>query len=172
MIVEIFGTPICVDTARAQRFFTEHKMEWRLLNIRKGFSPADIEAIADIVGLEKLIARDKPRYAERGLEPIAPTGPMIESYLLEDPLLCRTPVIRFGPDKATVGWEPEIWERWCSEFHGPSSGSTDEGKKHKERKNKHVEEVKAAEPKPADANPEPKAEPNETKANDTSDPIF
>jgi arsenate reductase-like glutaredoxin family protein len=35
----------------------------------------------------------------------------MEQVLLENPRLFRTPIVRCGP-KATVGYQPEVWQNW------------------------------------------------------------
>ena len=40
----------------------------------------------------------------------------IEEELLNDPLLLRTPIVRNGKE-VTVGYEPEVWEKWINESH-------------------------------------------------------
>ena len=37
-----------------------------------------------------------------------------EEKLLENPKLLRTPIVRNGK-KATVGYQPEVWDRWRQE---------------------------------------------------------
>jgi arsenate reductase-like glutaredoxin family protein len=37
----------------------------------------------------------------------------IETELLEDPLLLKTPIVRNGR-LATIGYQPEVWMDWIS----------------------------------------------------------
>ncbi|MBN9165035.1 MAG: hypothetical protein J0I07_28990 [Myxococcales bacterium] len=79
---------------------------------QKGLSPGELRSVAARVGgVEALIDRDGKRYVDKGLKYSAPTGPRIEALLLDDPLLLRTPIVRRGQD-ATLGYQPEVWERW------------------------------------------------------------
>ncbi len=113
--LQIFGTRKCADTRRAERFFKERRVAFQAIDIAsKGPSPGELRKIAQAVGgAEKLIDRDGKRYLDRGLKYAAPTGPRIEQILVDDPLLLRTPVVRAG-DRATVGFQPDVWSAWLA----------------------------------------------------------
>jgi arsenate reductase len=114
--LQVFGTRKCPDTRKAERFFKERRLKFQLIDIaEKPPSPGELRKIAAAVGgIEALIDREGRRYVDRGLKYAAPTGPRIEQALLDDPLLMRTPVVRAG-QRATVGYSPEVWERWLAE---------------------------------------------------------
>jgi len=111
--VQIFGTRKCQDTRKAERFFRERGIAVQRIELeRKGPSAGELRSVAARVGgTEQLIDREGRRYVEKGLKYAAPTGARIEAMLLEDPLLLRTPIVRSGSE-ATVGYCPEVWERW------------------------------------------------------------
>lgn len=111
--LQIFGTKKCTETRKAERWFKERRVPFQLIDLaQKGPSPGELRKIASAVGgVEQLIDRDGKRYLERGLKYAAPTGPRIEQALLDDALLLRTPVVRAG-DRATVGFQPEVWQGW------------------------------------------------------------
>jgi arsenate reductase-like glutaredoxin family protein len=113
MNVQIFGTPKCADTRKAERWFKERRIPVHSINLReRGLSPGELRAVAQAVGgAEALIDREGARYRDRGLRAAAPTGPRIEAALVDDPLLLRTPVVRSGK-QATVGYHPEAWATW------------------------------------------------------------
>jgi arsenate reductase-like glutaredoxin family protein len=107
MIVQIFGTKKCQDSRKAERWFKERGRQIQSIDLReKGISPGELKSVAARVGIEALT-----RYRDKGLKFAAPTGPRIEQLLLDDPLLLKTPVVRFGKE-ATVGYKPEVWEGW------------------------------------------------------------
>jgi arsenate reductase len=62
-------------------------------------------------GFEALIDREGKRYVDKGLKYAAPTGPRIEQALVDDPLLLRTPIVR-SEGRATVGYQPDVWQGW------------------------------------------------------------
>jgi len=35
--------------------------------------------------------------------------------ILEDPLLLKTPVVRNGKHKVTIGHQPDVWQQWVDE---------------------------------------------------------
>ena len=79
------------------------------LFIARGLDAVSLDAIAEEAGVAKRFVY--ARYRDKGLKYAAPTGPRIEQLLVEDPLLLKTPVVRFGKE-ATVGFCPEIWATW------------------------------------------------------------
>lgn len=113
VIIQIFGTKKCQDTRKAERWFKERGMKVQSVDLaQKGLSPGELRSVAARVGgVEALIDRDGKRYVDKGLKYSAPTGPRIEALLLDDPLLLKTPIVRRGQE-ATLGHQPEVWERW------------------------------------------------------------
>jgi arsenate reductase-like glutaredoxin family protein len=110
--VQIFGTKKCSDTRKAERWFKERGRPIMSVDLReRGLSPGELKSVGARLGFEALIDREGARYRDKGLKYAAPTGPRIEQMLLDDPLLLKTPVVRFGKE-ATVGWHPEVWEGW------------------------------------------------------------
>jgi arsenate reductase len=123
MNVQLFGTKKCAESRKAERFFRERGVKLHVVDLAdKGMSAGELRNVAGRVGgLEALIDREGKRYLERGLKYSAPTGPRIEQMLVEDPLLLRTPIIR-SDGRATVGYAPEIWQRWIDDARAPKSG--------------------------------------------------
>jgi arsenate reductase (glutaredoxin) len=116
MNVQLFGTKKCADSRKAERFFKERGVALHVVDLgAKGMSGGELRNVASRVGgMEALIDRDGKRYVERGLKYAAPTGPRIEQMLADDPLLLRTPIVR-SEGRATVGYAPEVWQRWIDE---------------------------------------------------------
>jgi arsenate reductase len=116
MNVQLFGTKKCADSRKAERFFKERGVGLHVVDLgAKKMSPGELRNVASRVGgMEALIDRDGKRYVERGLKYAAPTGPRIEQMLADDPLLLRTPIVR-SDGRATVGYAPEVWQRWIDE---------------------------------------------------------
>jgi arsenate reductase-like glutaredoxin family protein len=106
MPLQLFGTPRCQDTKKAQRFFKERGLRVQFIDLSdKGISPGELRAIAAAVGLETLADRDGKRWRDKGLDHLLVD---LEESLLADPLLLRTPILRDGK-KAVVGLAPEAW---------------------------------------------------------------
>lgn len=111
--IQIFGTKKCAETRKAERFFRERGAKIHFVDlVQKGMAAGELRNVASRVGgIEALIDREGKRYVDRGLKYSAPTGPRIEQALIDDPLLLRTPIVRFG-SAATVGHRPEVWAEW------------------------------------------------------------
>jgi arsenate reductase-like glutaredoxin family protein len=111
--IQIFGTRKCADSRKAERFFKERGIKVHYVDLaQRGPSPGELRSVAARAGgMEALMDRASKRYVDKGLQYAAPTGARIEVMLLEDPLLLRTPIVRNGAH-ATVGYSPEVWEKW------------------------------------------------------------
>ena len=116
MNIQLYGTKKCPDSRKAERFFKERGVKLHVLDLaQKGMSAGELRNVAARVGgMEALIDRAGKRYADRGLRHMAPTGPRVEQALVDDPLLLRTPIVR-SDGRATVGYAPEVWQRWIDE---------------------------------------------------------
>jgi arsenate reductase-like glutaredoxin family protein len=112
MTVQIFGVRKCQETRKAERWFKERRVAVSMIDLAdRGLSPGELKSVAARTTLEALIDREGARYRDRGLRTAAPTGPRIETALLADPLLLRTPIVRCGKE-ATVGYQPDVWATW------------------------------------------------------------
>src|SRR5215510_1708929 len=112
MNIQIFGTNKCADTRKAQRFFKERGIRFQFVDLKeKGLSKGELRSVATRVPLEQLLDRSSPRFTERGLTHAWLNAEKIEAFLLDDPLLLRTPIVRNGRE-ATVGYCPEVWKGW------------------------------------------------------------
>jgi len=69
-----------------------------------------MENIKQIIPIEELINKEGKQFKKRGFEYMVYD---IETELLEDSLLLKTPIVRNGR-LATVGYKPEIWKEWIS----------------------------------------------------------
>ncbi len=109
MTIQIFGTAKSNDTKKALRFFKERGIKPNFRDLReKGLAKGELENIARKIPLEELIDTESKQYKKRGM---AYMKFDIEEELLEDPLLLKMPVVRFGKE-VTVGYKPEVWKTW------------------------------------------------------------
>ena len=109
MNIQIIGTKKCRDTQKAERFFKERRISYHFRDIlEKGISKGELENIKQAIPLEELIDKEGRQFKKRGLEYMVYD---IETELLEDSLLLKTPVVRNGR-LASVGYQPEIWKEW------------------------------------------------------------
>ncbi len=112
VVIQIFGTKKCKDTQKAERFFKERRVPYQFRDLtQKGVSKKELENFNQFYELEDLIDKEGKQYAKRNLQYILHD---VETELLEDPLLFKTPVVRFNR-KVVVGYEPEKWFEFTSE---------------------------------------------------------
>lgn len=112
MNIQIFGLKKCSETRKAQRFFKERRIPFHFIDLsQKEMSKGELRSVAARVPLEDLIDTASKRFVEKGLTHASLHAARIETLLLEDALLIRTPVVRNGKD-ATVGHCPEVWKTW------------------------------------------------------------
>lgn len=109
MNIQIFGTPRCQDTRKAQRFFKERGISFQYIDLTaKALSKGELSSVKSAIGIENLIDKEGKEYARRNLKYLTHN---IEEELLNNPLLLKTPIVRNGP-KATTGYKPDVWKEW------------------------------------------------------------
>lgn len=109
MNIQIFGTPKCQDTRKAQRYFKERGIPFQYVDLTaKGLSKGELGSVKSAVGIENLIDTGGKEYTRRNLKYLTHN---VEEELLNNPLLFRTPIVRNG-SRATVGYAPDIWREW------------------------------------------------------------
>jgi len=113
MNIQIIGTKSCADTRKAERFFKERRVPIQFRDIKeKGLSQGELNNITRHIEPEDLIDTEGKQYRKRNMEYLV-YDPVEE--ILEDPLLLKTPVVRNGKHKVTVGHQPEVWAQWVEE---------------------------------------------------------
>ena len=112
MNIQIFGTNKSFDTKKAQRWFKERGIRFQMIDMKeKGMSRGEFDNVCRAVGgWAKLVdenAKDK--------DTLALLKWLDESQqadkLFENQQLFRQPIVRNGR-QATVGYCPEVWEKW------------------------------------------------------------
>ena len=103
MNIQIFGTNKSFDTKKAQRWFKERGIRFQMIDMKeKGMSRGEFDNVCRAVGgWAKLVdenAKDKDTLA-------------LLKWLDESQQLFRQPIVRNGR-QATVGYCPEVWEKW------------------------------------------------------------
>ncbi|MCI9121361.1 MAG: ArsC family transcriptional regulator [Oscillibacter sp.] len=110
MNIQIFGSPKCFDTKKAQRWFKERRIKFQYVDLpTKGLSPREYQSVKQKVGFEGLVNPACRAYEDLYMAYITPAAQ--EEKLLENPVLFRTPIVRNGKE-VTVGFHPEVWETW------------------------------------------------------------
>lgn len=110
MNIQIFGKTKCFDTKKAERWFKERRIKYQLIDLpRYGMSVGELKNVLNAIGgLDKII--DDKSSNSALLKYLAYEQDKIDK-LLENPKLFKTPIVRNGK-QATVGYCPDVWEKW------------------------------------------------------------
>ena len=110
MNIQIFGKSKCFDTKKAERWFKERRIKFQSIDLPKfGMSAGEFKNVCNAVGgIDNLI--DEKSQDAAIFKYLAYPEDKIQK-LLENPKLFKTPIVRNGK-QATVGYCPEIWEKW------------------------------------------------------------
>jgi len=112
MNIQILGTKKCSDTRKAERFFKERRINFYLRDLaEKGISRGELESIKRTFSVDELIDTESKQYKLRNMQFMKFD---IESELLADALLFKTPIVRNG-NNVTIGYQPEIWKKWIED---------------------------------------------------------
>lgn len=113
MNIQIFGKSKSFDTKKAERWFKERSIKFQSIDlVRYGMSKGEFESVKRAVGsLDALI--DSKAKGAAALQYLAYESDK-EQKLLGEPAMFMAPIVRNGK-KATVGYQPEIWESWTKE---------------------------------------------------------
>ena len=109
MNIQIIGTKKCKETQKAERYFKERRIPFHFRDLNeKGLTKGELENISRVIPLDDLIDRESKRFKDRGMQFMVFD---IETELLSDPLLLRTPIVR-NERLVTVGYQPDTWKLW------------------------------------------------------------
>ncbi len=107
--IQIFGLKKCSDTNKAIRFFKERAIKTQFVDLNeKALSKGELDSISRKINLDDLLDKDGKQFKKRNLEFMTFD---LYTELLNDPLLLKTPITRFG-QLAALGNCPEIWKSW------------------------------------------------------------
>ena len=102
------------DTQKAERFFKERRVSYQRVDVLKyGVGKRELESVAAAVGLDSLCDKDTKAWRESVLA-YTQSRDTILSGLMEKPQLLKLPIVRSGK-LATVGYCPDVWEKWIAE---------------------------------------------------------
>jgi len=111
-IIQIFGTLKCSETRKAERFFSDRKIQFHFRDLNeKGISKGELDNISRVIPVDDLIDREGKQFRKRNLEFMKFK---VEEELLNDALLFKTPIVRYGKE-VTVGYAPEVWKKWINQ---------------------------------------------------------
>ena len=111
MNVQIFTRSKCFDSKKAERWFKERRIKYQQIDLdAKGLSPRELDSVIAAVGLENLID-EKSKSPDAATMKYLSSNEQKREKLLDDPRLIKSPIVRNGR-LATVGYCPEVWEKW------------------------------------------------------------
>lgn len=110
--IQIFGKSKCFDTKKAERWFKERRIKFQSVDLlRFGLSGKEFDSVLRAVGgIDNLIdwnSKDPQVTLMRYMDDRVAK----EDKVFDAPELMRTPIVRNGKE-ATVGFCPDIWEKW------------------------------------------------------------
>ena len=111
MNIQIYSRSKCFDSKKAERWFKERRIKFQLIDLdSKGLSPRELDSVIAAVGLENIIDEKSKSPEAAMMKYLSSRGQKIDK-LLDDPRLIKSPIVRNGR-QATVGYCPDIWEKW------------------------------------------------------------
>ena len=112
MNIQIFGTKKCNDTKKAERFFKERGIKYQFIDMKeKGMSKGELTSVASANGsLTNMVNPDAKDKDALALFAYIAEEDKLEK-LLENQHIIKTPVVRNGK-QSTLGYQPEVWEKW------------------------------------------------------------
>ncbi len=112
MNIQLIGTKQCKDTQKAERFFKERRIYFYFRDLnKKGISKGELNNICRVIPIDELLDKEGRQFKKRNLEYMVYNT---EEELLNDPLLFKTPIVRNG-NLVTLGYQPEIWNKWIKD---------------------------------------------------------
>ena len=99
------------DTQKAERYFKERRVPYQRVDVLKfGIGKRELESVAAAVGLDALCDKESKAFRESVIA-YTQSRDTIIGGLMEKPQLLRLPIVRSGKH-ATVGYCPDVWEKW------------------------------------------------------------
>ena len=112
MNIQIFGKSKCFDTKKAERYFKERRIKYQMVDlIRYGLSGKEFDAVLRGVGGVDNLIDWEGKSPEITLMKYMDDACAKEDKIFDNPGLMRTPIVRNGK-QVTVGYCPEVWEKW------------------------------------------------------------
>ena len=112
MNIQIFGKSKCFDTKKAERWFKERRIKFQAIDLNRfGMSGKEFDSVLRAVGgIDNLIDWNGKSQEITNMKYMDDKVAK-EDKVFDDPSLMRTPIVRNGK-QATVGFCPEVWEKW------------------------------------------------------------
>ena len=119
MQVQIFGTKKSPETRKALRFFAERRIKTHFVDLNeRAASPGELKRFAQKFGVQALIDPQSKRFKELGLHAGYHTDERWLQKLADEPLLLRTPLVRYE-NKLAIGDAEADWKSWINPAGSP-----------------------------------------------------
>ena len=114
MDVQIFGVKKSADTRKALRFFAERRTRTHFVDLQeRAASRGELTRFAQKFGVQALIDESSRRYGELGLRTARYGDERWMQILVEEPLLLRIPLVRYG-NSLSIGAADATWKSWLA----------------------------------------------------------
>jgi len=114
MDVQIFGTKKSAETRKALRFFAERRVRTHFVDLlERAASRGELTRFAQKFGVRALVDEGSRRFAELGLRSAHYSDERWLAILVDEPLLLRLPLVRYG-NALTVGAAEDSWKDWLA----------------------------------------------------------
>ncbi len=112
MQVQIFGIKKSSDTRKAQRFFSERRIQVHFVDLKvRPASHGELCRFVQKFGIDALVDRESRPFADRGLQHAQLSEDRWIEKLVEEPLLLKIPLVRCQ-NRLSVGVAEEEWKEW------------------------------------------------------------
>jgi arsenate reductase len=112
--VQIFGTKKSAATRQALRFFAERRIRTHFVDLtQRAAAAGELRRFAQKFGVRALVDREAKRFGELGLSAATYSDERWLAKLVEEPLLLRQPLVRYG-NLLTVGPADPTWKEWAA----------------------------------------------------------
>ena len=112
--VQIFGTKKSPATRQALRFFAERRIRTHFVDLtQRAASAGELRRFAQKFGVQALLDRAAKRFSQLGLTSAAYSDERWLAKLVDEPLLLRQPLVRFG-NQLTIGPAEATWKEWLA----------------------------------------------------------
>jgi arsenate reductase-like glutaredoxin family protein len=114
MEVQIFGIRKSADTRKALRFFAERRVMTHFVDLQeRPASAGELRRFVQKFGIDGLVDRASRRFADLGLGAARLSDEHWLDRLVNEPLLLRMPLVRFG-NQLTIGDAGDTWRDWTA----------------------------------------------------------
>ncbi len=111
MNIQMYVSKKNFDVQKAERFFKERRIAVQVMDLKKHkLGEREVQVMAKAGGLQNLIDREDKKVKEHPACYYNQDS-LLMAAILETPWLLKSPIVRCG-SKATVGYQPDVWEEW------------------------------------------------------------